>query len=322
MPSILITGGSGFIGSHIVEECVQQQYNCIRILDDLSSGNIHNIDSFLSLPNVEYFKGSITNLNLCRRLMKGMTMVCHQAAKISVPESIDNPFQTHHHNVSGFMNLLLAAKEQNVKRIVYASSSAVYGDNTDSSKVESAIGDALSPYAVTKRIDELYAKVFTNCYGMEIIGLRYFNVYGPRQNPNGPYAAVISKFTQQLLDKNPVIIYGDGSYSRDFVYVKDIVRANMRALETTNPQCFGSVYNIGTGESCTILELYEILQTIINQSPILPIFKKNRLGDIPHSCADISKAEQELNYLPSYCLQDGLANYLESITKKSITKNN
>ena len=313
MPSLLITGGCGFIGSHIVEECIRRGYERIRILDNLSTGFQTNIKPFLSLPNVELMVGSIQHIDACREAVKGMTMICHQAALVSVPESLEKPSECHDINVTGFLNVLIAAKKEGIKRVVYATSSAVYGDDTRSSKQEDSLGKALSPYAVTKRMNELHADMVTSSYGMEVIGLRYFNVYGPRQNPKGPYAAVISKFTELLRNEQPVTIFGDGSFSRDFVFVRDIVQANLLALETTNPHCFGSIYNIGTGQSCTILELYTRLQQILKQTPISPIIQPNRPGDIAHSRADIQKACQELCYQPKYDLQTGLSEFIESL---------
>ena len=299
--NILITGGAGFIGSHIVEQLLlnPHEFNNIRILDNLSTGKIENIQSLLQKDNVEFMYGDITNLEICRKAVANIDMICHQAALSSVPLSLEDPLASHSINVSGFLNILTVAKENNIKRIVYASSSAVYGDETALLlKPEDTIGNFLSPYAVTKYIDELYANIFNRCYNMECIGLRYFNVYGPRQNPNGPYAAVIPKFIALMNNGKRPIIYGDGTSTRDYVHVKDVATANVLALTTTNTESYGKVFNIGGLNKINLLELVTIINKKLNTN-LEPVFSAGRTGDIEHSCASIELAKSILNYSPS-----------------------
>ena len=246
--NILITGGAGFIGSNIVETLLKQNCKFIRILDNLSTGYKKNIDFLLQkYDNIEFLYGDITNLEICRKAMKNIDIICHQAALGSVPRSIIDPLKSHQTNVNGFFNILLAAKENNIKRIVYASSSSVYGDNQILPKIEHNTGNVLSPYAATKSIDEIYANVFTKCYDMECIGMRYFNVFGPRQDPTGSYAAVIPKFINLMKNNISPTINGDGKFSRDFTYIDNVVQANILAMTTTNKECYGQVFNIGAG---------------------------------------------------------------------------
>jgi len=303
--NILITGGAGFIGSNIVEFLLDQDnVNKVRILDNLVTGNKNNVLPFLN-DKIEFMYGDITDLEICRKACEGMHRVCHQAALGSVPRSIDNPLASHNSNVNGFLNILCAAKENNIKRIVYASSSSVYGDHPDLPKVEEKTGNLLSPYAGTKGIDEIYAGIFTRCYGMECIGLRYFNIYGPRQDPNGAYAAVIPKFIELMkIGKRPKI-NGDGNYSRDFTYVTNAVQANYLALTTENSECFGEAFNIGAGGRFSILEMFNIIKEELKVD-MEPIFGENRAGDIPHSNADISKAKKMLGYDPKVLFDEGI----------------
>ncbi len=303
--SILITGGSGFIGSHIVEFFINKKIKYIRILDNLSTGKLDNIKPFLNYPNVEFMYGDISNLDICRKAMKDIDIICHQAAIGSVPRSVEDPLTSHVANVNGFLNILIAAKENNIKRIVYASSSSVYGDDTNLPKEENRVGYVLSPYAATKKIDEIYADVFTKCYNMEIIGLRYFNIFGPRQDPNGMYAAVIPKFINLIKNNKSPIINGNGEYSRDFTYVDNAVYANYLALSTENKNAFGKVFNIGTGGRTTILELFNIIKKNL-ESNIEPIFGDYRKGDINHSHANINLAKNILNYEPLISFNDGI----------------
>ena len=311
--NILITGGAGFIGSSIVEHLVENNlYTLIHVLDNLSTGKLNNIQKYINSGQIEYMCGDITDINVCKKAMKNMDCVCHLAAFISVPNSLNDPQQCHNINVNGFLNILTVARKNNIKRIVYSTSSAVYGDDDLPYKQENIIGNSLSPYATTKYINELYANLFTTCYGMECIGLRYFNVYGPRQNPNDPYAAVISKFIELMKNNKPPTIFGDGSFSRDFIYVDDVVQANILALTTLNKECYGNVFNIGTCISTTILELAKIIKNELNFKGDIN-FDKSRLGDIPHSCADITKAQTMLKYNPKINFIDGikkLLNYL------------
>ena len=301
---ILLTGGAGFIGSHICDYLLENGH-CVRVIDNLITGNKNNIKHHMNNPNFEFMYGDITNLENVRKAFKNIDAICHQAALGSVPRSIDDPLISHNTNVNGFLNILIAAKENNIKRIVYASSSAVYGDHPVLPKVESNIGKPLSPYAITKYIDELYARIFTELYDMECIGFRYFNVFGPRQDPNGPYAAVIPKFISSLKNNKAPIINGDGSYSRDFTYVKNIVMANYLGLTTTNHKCFGEIFNIGAGGRVTLLEMYNSIKKIMNVD-IEPIFGPNRKGDIPHSNANVDKAKELLNYEPLISFDEGI----------------
>ncbi len=303
--NILVTGGAGFIGSNIVEFLLKENnIKKIRILDNLVSGNKNNIESFLG-EKVEFMYGDITDLEICRNACEGMDRVCHQAALGSVPRSLDNPLASHNSNVNGFLNILCAAKEKGIKRVVYASSSSVYGDHPDLPKVEEKTGNLLSPYAGTKGIDEIYAGIFTRCYGMECIGLRYFNIYGPRQDPNGAYAAVIPKFINLMKQGERPKINGDGSFSRDFTYVTNAVQANYLALTTENEECFGESFNIGAGGRFSILEMFNIIKEDLKLD-MEPIFVENRAGDIPHSNADISKAKNMLGYDPKVFFDKGI----------------
>jgi UDP-N-acetylglucosamine/UDP-N-acetylgalactosamine 4-epimerase len=304
--SILITGGAGFIGSNIAETVLKQGVKKVRILDNLMTGKMENIQFLLDkYENLEFMYGDITNLESCRKAMHGIDIITHQAALGSVPRSVKDPLSSHVNNVNGFLNILIAAKEADIKRIVYASSSSVYGDHPVLPKVEENTGNVLSPYAATKAIDEIYANVFTLCYGMECIGLRYFNIFGPRQDPNGVYAAVIPKFIALLREGKSPVINGDGSFSRDFTYVDNAVQANILALTTSNDKCFGEAFNIGAGGQTSILELVNTINKCIG-SQIKPIFGDKREGDIPHSNADISKAVSMLKYNSSINFEEGI----------------
>ena len=312
---ILVTGGCGFIGSNLVNKFLESEYK-VRVIDNLSTGNKNNIAEFLYHPNFEFVYGDITNLEICRKVVKDIDVICHQAAVGSVPRSVKDPLTTHNSNVNGFLNILLAAKENNIKRIVYASSSSVYGDEKELPKIESKTGNVLSPYAATKSVNEIYAQVFSRCYDMECIGLRYFNVFGPKQNPNGCYAAVIPKFISLINSEIRPIINGDGSYSRDFTYIDNIVQANLLALNTTNELCFGQVFNIGANGRTTILELFNTIKKHL-KSDIKPKFGKNREGDIPHSNADVSKAIKLLNYNPKVSFEEGIIKTIEYYNPKT-----
>ena len=304
---LLITGGCGFIGSNIAEYFLENNYfESITIIDNLSSGFIGNIRHLLDkYSNLKFIEADIQDIDICRNITKNINVICHQAATGSVPRSINNPFFYHKNNVDGFFNLLIAAKENGVQRFVYASSSSVYGDSEFLPKIEDKIGNVLSPYAATKKINEIYANVFHKCYGMEIIGLRYFNVFGERQNPNGEYAAVIPKFINSVKNGQSPTIFGDGSFSRDFTYVKNVVRANYLALTTTNPECFGEIFNIGAGGRITINEIFYKICEIMCAN-ITPNYQPNRKGDIPHSNASIEKARNMLGYVPDTGFEEGL----------------
>jgi UDP-N-acetylglucosamine 4-epimerase len=312
--SILVTGGAGFIGSNILEYLLAQNIKFVRILDNLSTGNKSNIDFLLKkYKNLEFLYGDISNLDVCRKAMKNIDIVCHQAALGSVPRSVIDPITSHMSNVNGFINILVAAKENNIKRIVFASSSSVYGDDVNLPKREEITGNVLSPYAATKEIDEIYGNVFTTCYQMECIGLRYFNVFGPRQDPNGAYAAVIPKFISMIKNNVGPTINGDGNFSRDFTYIENIVKANSLAMFTQNSKCFGQAFNIGAGGRISIMELFNVIKKGLN-SNLEPVFSQIRCGDIPHSNADINKAKNMLNYEPDISFSEGIKKTIEYYT--------
>jgi UDP-N-acetylglucosamine 4-epimerase len=304
--SILVTGGAGFIGSNIVEYLLSNGVRHVRILDNLSTGKKTNIDFLLEkYSNLEFMYGDISNLETCRNAVKEIDIICHQAALGSVPRSVNDPLLSHISNVNGFLNILIAGKEVGIKRIVYASSSSVYGDNQTLPKVENNTGNVLSPYAATKAIDEIYGQVFTKCYQMECIGLRYFNIFGPRQDPNGVYAAVIPKFIQLIKNDTQPKINGDGTYSRDFTYVSNAVFANILGMFTTNTDTFGQAFNIGCGGQYSLNELVMAINGAL-QKNIKPIYGPLRPGDIPHSNADISKAENMLGYKVLVNFEEGI----------------
>jgi UDP-N-acetylglucosamine 4-epimerase len=308
--NILVTGGAGFIGSNIVEELLKKGVKFVRILDNLVTGKMSNIQFLLDkYDNVEFMYGDISNSDTCKKAVKGMDVITNQAALGSVPRSVNDPLSSHIANVNGFLNVLIAAKEEGIKRVVYASSSSVYGDNPTLPKVEENTGNVLSPYAATKAIDEIYAGVFSRCYGMECIGLRYFNIFGPRQDPNGAYAAVIPKFIDLMKNGEQPKINGDGTFSRDFTYVENAVHANILGLMTDNDKCFGEAFNIGAGGQFSLLELIDVINTELKCN-IEPIFGPNRPGDIPHSNADISKAQTMLGYDPKISFVMGMNKYV------------
>lgn len=308
---ILITGGAGFIGSHIAEYLLNNNVKKVRIMDNLINGKIENIKNLLSnFDNIEFVYGDVKNLEDCRKCVKDMDCICHQAALGSVPRSLKDPYIYNTNNVDGFFNIIMAAKEVGIKRIVYASSSSVYGDEKNLPKIEHKVGSLLSPYAATKKINEIYAQVFSKCYNMEIIGLRYFNIFGPRQDPNGMYAAVIPKFIKSIMNKESPIINGNGEYSRDFTYVENAVNANVLALKTENKSCFGEVFNIASGERIKIIELFQILKEEL-KIEISNIYGPEREGDISHSNADINKAKKLLGYYPNVSFREGIKKMCE-----------
>lgn len=309
--SFLVTGGAGFIGSNLVEYLLKYGAKKVRVLDNLSTGFHKNIDLFLDNPAFEFIKGDIRNLEDCQKACEGMDFVSHQAALGSVPRSINDPITTNAVNISGFLNMLVAVRDQKVKRMVYAASSSTYGDSKELPKVEDRIGKPLSPYAVTKYVNELYADVFAKNYGIETIGLRYFNVFGPRQDPNGAYAAVIPKFIFSFLNEESPVINGDGNYSRDFTFVENAIQANLKALLIENNDAINDVYNIAFGERTTLIELVNIIKACLTKydsstSSIDPKFGSVRSGDIPHSLASISKSRELLVYNPLFSVKDGL----------------
>lgn len=314
MNKILITGGAGFIGSNLCEYFLDKGYNVV-CLDNLSTGFMKNISNFFYNPRFEFIEGDIRDIDVCRYAMLGCHYVSHQAALGSVPRSIENPLETNEVNISGFLNMLIVAKEQKIKRFVYAASSSTYGDSIVMPKIEEIIGKPLSPYAITKYVNELYADVFSKVYGLEAIGLRYFNVFGRKQNPDGNYAAVIPKFVDKLIKNESPIINGDGSFSRDFTYIDNILQINELALFTKNKLAINTVYNAAYGQSTTLNQLVFLLKeelSIYNPNIInIDIkYSENRLGDIPHSLASIDKSKELLGYNPKYSLKEGLIHYV------------
>ena len=303
---ILITGGAGFIGSNLVEQLLQdERVNTVRVLDNLATGSLKNIEQFLSYPKFEFTEGDIRDYNTCLTACNNIDLISHQAALGSVPRSINDPLTTNDVNITGTLNIFSAAKEKNIKRIVYAASSSTYGDHPGLPKVEDKIGNPLSPYAVTKYVNELYARVYADLYGMELIGLRYFNIFGPKQNPIGPYAAVIPIFAEALLNNTPPIINGDGHHSRDFTYIDNAVQANILSLFTANIEAVNQVFNIACGQKTSLLQLFNGLKKEAG-SLLQPIHAPERIGDVKHSLADITKAKQLLGYTPSVSVEEGL----------------
>jgi len=308
---ILITGGAGFIGSNIAEELAKEGDNEIIIIDNLSSGKIENIEHIKTdaESSITLVKGSITDLDFLKKSFSGVDYVFHQAAIASVQQSIDDPIASSKTNAEGTLNVLVAARDSGVKKVVCASSSAVYGDEPGLPKVETMRPYPLSPYAVTKLMGEHYCRIFTGLYDLKTVSLRYFNVYGPRQDPSSDYAAVIPKFIKSGMEGRPPVIYGDGTQTRDFVFVKDVVRANILAAESEAT----GVYNIASGESRKINSLAEMIRGLMNKE-LIPIHREAREGDIKHSWADITKAKENLGYKPIYSLEDGLRETVLSLS--------
>ena len=308
--NILVTGGAGFIGSNLVEELLRLG-NKITCLDNFATGKRENIQPFLSNPNFTLIEGDIRDLETCRKAVKNQEYVLHEAALGSVPRSINDPITTNDVNISGFLNMLVASRDEGIKRFVYAASSSTYGDSKALPKVEDKIGKPLSPYAITKYVNELYADVFAKTYGMECIGLRYFNVFGRRQDPNGAYAAVIPLFVKKFITHESPVINGDGEYSRDFTYVDNVVQMNLRALTTTNSEAVNQVYNTAFGERTTLNQLVEYLKEYLSAydkeiANVEVLHGPNRAGDIPHSLANVDKAKTLLNYNPQFSMRQGL----------------
>jgi len=307
---ILVTGGAGFIGSNLCEKLLELN-NQVVCLDNFSTGKKENIAPFLKNPDFLLIEGDIRNLDTCRKAVENADYVLHEAALGSVPRSINDPVTTNEVNISGFLNMLVAARDAKVKRFVYAASSSTYGDSKTLPKVEDVIGRPLSPYAITKYVNELYADVFAKTYGMETIGLRYFNVFGKRQDPDGAYAAVIPLFVKKLIHHESPVINGDGEYSRDFTYIDNVVQMNLLALATTNPEAVNQVYNTAFGERTTLNQLVEYLKKFLSEQDAeiqhVPVMHgPNRMGDIPHSLASVEKAKVLLGYKPEYSMRDGL----------------
>ena len=309
--NILITGGAGFIGSNLVEALlVDSRVNLVRVLDDFSNGKKENLQSFLTDSRFELIEGDIRNYQTCVEACKNIDAISHQAALGSVPRSIKYPMHTHDVNVNGTVNVFMAAKEAGIKNIVYASSSSVYGDSETLPKKEEHKGNLLSPYALSKSIAEQYAAIYARNYGMSFNGLRYFNVFGPHQDPDGPYAAVVPLFVKAILENSAPFIYGDGEQSRDFTYVSNAVMANVLSLFTPVPAGQASVYNVACGYRTTVNELWSKL-TLLASKSIVPNYLDKRNGDIPHSLADISKIKTEKGFVPDVAFEQGLVKTLE-----------
>lgn len=308
---ILVTGGAGFIGSGLCARLIENG-NEVFCLDNLLTGKKQNIEGLRSNPSFHFIEADIRDAVACNDAVKGMDVVLHQAALGSVPRSINDPVTTNQINIDGFLNVINAVKVNGVKRFVYASSSSVYGDSQQMPKVESCIGKPLSPYAVTKYVNEVYAGVFADLYGIEVIGLRYFNVFGRHQDPDGMYAAAIPKFIKAMMKGEPVQIYGDGSQTRDFTYIENVIQANLLAASTTNKEAFNQVYNVAAGARTALLDLIIQLKALIPggaKSEI--VFAPVRPGEVQHSFASIDKAKRILGYQPSHQLSDGLKEAVE-----------
>ena len=320
---ILVTGGAGFIGSHLAETLLNQGHTVI-VLDNFSTGKRENLASFQNHPKFTLIEGDIRDLPTCRRAVEGVDYVLHEAALGSVPRSIKDPLTSLEVNIMGFARLLTAARDAGVRRFVYASSSSVYGSDNAPIKTEDCTGMPLSPYAVTKHTDELIALNFAALYRMETIGLRYFNVFGPRQDPNGAYAAVIPKFVQAIRKHEPPVIFGDGANSRDFTFVENVVSANLLAL-SADSRAVNQVYNIACGASTTLNELFSLLRSAIAQddpaaAEVEAGHAEPRTGDIAHSLADISRAREMLGYQPRWTVQEGIRQLIASSMSQKITQ--
>lgn len=324
--SFLVTGGAGFIGSNLVEYLLEFGAKHVRVLDNLSTGNIDNIEAFKKNARFEFIEGDIRNLETCISSCENIDYIFHEAALGSVPRSISDPLTTNNVNITGFLNMLIAVKESGVKRMVYAASSSTYGDSKALPKVENVIGKPMSPYAVTKYVNELYANVFSRIYGIELVGLRYFNVYGRKQNPNGAYAAVIPKFINLLIDHESPVVNGDGEYSRDFTYIDNVIQANMLACET-KIDLDDAVFNVACGERTSLNEMIGHIKEILSEyDPLVAntetIYGSVRAGDVPHSLASLEKSEKVLNYKPKYNFQQGIAETIKWYWENRVNEHN
>lgn len=316
----LITGVAGFIGSHLLDFLLAHHQKVVG-LDNFSTGHQHNLDEVLtkdSRPLFRFIEGDIRDSGTCQKACRRVNFVLHQAALGSVPRSIKDPLTTHEVNATGFLNMLIAAKGASVKRFVYASSSSVYGDSPILPKVETHQGNPLSPYAVSKMTNELYAKAFSNCYDISTIGLRYFNVFGARQDPNGPYAAVIPLWLKALIENSPVFINGDGETSRDFCYVANVVQVNILAAFANQPEALNTSYNVAVGDQTTLNELYQYLRELVGNVSHQPSYREFRAGDIRHSLANVNKAKSLLGYTPSHKAKAGLLEAIEWYKKNVV----
>ena len=310
MMKILISGGAGFIGSNLCEYFLSKGYKVV-CLDNFATGHLHNLNGVINNLNFTLIEGDIRNLSDCQKAVEGVDYVLHQAALGSVPRSINDPITTNAVNVSGFLNMLIASRDAKVKRFVYAASSSTYGDSQGLPKVEEVIGKPLSPYAITKYVNELYADIFSKTYALETVGLRYFNVFGRKQDPNGAYAAVIPKFVMQFMNYESPVINGDGMHSRDFTYIDNVIQMNELAMTTTNSEAINTVYNTAFGDRTTLTQLTHFLKeylTIFDPKigNVEVLHGPNRAGDIPHSLASIEKAKRLLGYNPQFSIQEGL----------------
>lgn len=315
---ILITGGAGFIGSNLSEFLVEK--NEVRCLDNLITGRKKNIEHLIDNPRFEFLEEDIRDFEACMKAAEGVDIIFHQAALGSVPRSIKTPLKTNDHNVSGFLNMLEAAKVQGVKRFVYATSSSTYGDHEELPKIEDRIGNPLSPYAVTKYVNELYANLYSRLFDIETIGLRYFNVFGGRQDPNGAYAAVIPKFIKLLHDGKSITINGDGEQTRDFTYIENVIQANVLAATVKNKEALNTVYNIAYGDCISLNQLVEVIRESFEENSFPHgksklVYGPKRIGDIEHSYASIAKAKKYLNYAPTSSLKAGITSYLNYLVK-------
>jgi UDP-N-acetylglucosamine/UDP-N-acetylgalactosamine 4-epimerase len=312
---IVITGGAGFIGSNLCDYFLSKGHEVV-CFDNFATGHRHNIKDYINHPNFSLIEGDIRNLTDCQKAVQGADYVLHQAALGSVPRSIADPITTNEVNVSGFLNMLVASRDANIKRFVYAASSSTYGDSEGLPKVEEVIGKPLSPYAITKYVNELYAEIFSRTYGLESIGLRYFNVFGRKQDPKGAYAAVIPKFVMQLMELESPKINGDGNYSRDFTYIDNVIQMNELAMTTTNKEALNTVFNTAYGDRNTLNDLVGYLKDYLSDynpkiADVAIEYGPNRAGDIPHSLASIDKAKELLGYNPKFSLQQGLKEAVE-----------
>lgn len=311
MNKVVLTGGAGFIGSNLVKALLEDnRVTKLLVIDNLSNGSKENIKEFLEHPKFEFVKEDIRNFENINELFQGYHLVCHQAALGSVPRSISDPITTNEVNVTGTLNVFKACVENNIRRVVLACSSSTYGDSKQLPKIESKIGNPLSPYAVTKYVNELYADVFQKVYGLEYIGLRYFNIFGPKQSPNNPYAAVIPIFCKALLNEESPNINGDGKTSRDFTFVENAVQANLLALFTNNNDAVNNIYNVACGDQTTLTDLVKIITSILGKK-IEANYRAKRVGDVDHSLADISKITKKLGYSPKVKITEGLKKTLE-----------
>jgi UDP-N-acetylglucosamine 4-epimerase len=312
--NFLVTGGAGFIGSHIADYLCTHGAKSVRVMDNYSTGLPTNIALLSKHSNFEFYEKDIRKLQDCQLACEGIDFISHQAALGSVPRSIKNPIDSNENNVTGFLNMITSARDANVKRFVYASSSSVYGDSTELPKIEANIGRPLSPYAITKYTNELYAHVYQTQYAIETIGFRYFNVFGPRQNPNGAYAAVIPLFIDNLLKGVSPTIDGDGLQTRDFTYIQNVVEINVKAMFATHAQATHQIYNVAVGKNYSVLDLFNNLQSLIGTN-LQPDFRMARKGDIRNSLADITKAKTLLSYNPEVSFEEGLKLTLEYFKK-------